>query len=281
MSTSDLRDLLADATRSVPAATLRPPLSSIHDGIRRRRARRVTAAAAALVIATAVGVVSLVGRGGSAPVLSPPPTPSAVARSAISWHLAYLNGDRLTIYVTDPLVCINADSPQTTMEGTDRTVTITLTGLQRTGARCDAIDIPAMQFDNPDRRVTLIDGATGQTRPVYRRTDLPVHGKNPANKLVFIHIAAIDDQQMFQAQYTVDSDTATVAVRGIGQSTGPAIGEPWSAGSIKGTIVNSADGYHFIWTSLQGDAAYRLSLVRGNIATRDQLLAVIDSLVWP
>jgi hypothetical protein len=298
MTSSNLRDLLDEATLEIPPSVAQPPISAIRSRVKRRRAGFAAAGSAAVAVMLAVAIPFARQEGAPPPAASPPP---------IAWEFGFADDKALTVYATKLRKCTYLDDPVAVATRDGDAYTISLTGQLDTSG-CDGPDAQGVsRSELAQATVTLDaavpvdrikDAASGQIRPIYARSELPVGftGK-PATGFSWGaqtsdgRAAQFSGTFQFHESVSPPGGITGLDYRGLGVSATPpfiADAEPATFGSIVGWLAPGAEGrsYRFVWHAPRGRSWITYELVPGAImapvvATKAEFVGLLNMLEWP
>ncbi|BCJ74415.1 hypothetical protein CS0771_39590 [Catellatospora sp. IY07-71] len=285
MSTSDMRTLLDEATRELPADVARAPLGEIRHRVRRRRARRtITVAAVAALVAA--GLVPLLH--GMAQQPAPDPAVSRPPANSLPWSFAYRDGDQVRVYLHRQ-DCRVLDAPRVTVEVRGDTAAVAVTGTLRRADDCTRAGIPMVELLSHavSTQQILVDPATGRRPPVYDRAHLPVAWRGiPLNG--YGAVARNADPETFLANYTptntgnLEMAVSQVDVMGTDPAKATPNGVPLQAGPVNGVLYDLLGEYRFLWRVPApggGELGYEVRSLRPGLS-RAEFLALLDGFTW-
>ncbi|GAA1602691.1 hypothetical protein ACFQY4_30340 [Catellatospora bangladeshensis] len=283
MSTSDMRTLLDEATRELPADVARAPLGEIRHRVRRRRARRtITVAAVAALVAA--GLVPLL-RG--VPQPAPDPAVSRPPANSLPWSFAYRDGEQVRLYLHRQ-DCQVLDAPVVAVEPQGNTAVVTVTGTLRRPDDCTRAGIPMVEL--PPHSVgagqILVDPVTGRRPPVYDRAHLPVAWRG----LELNGYGAISRDagpETFTVSYmtrkpkNLEVVTSQVDIVGTDPAKATQGGVPLRVGPVDGVLYDVLGEYRFLWRvpAPGGELGYEVTPVRLRLS-RAEFIALLDGFTW-
>lgn len=294
MTSSNLRDLLDQATSDIPASVAQPPLPAIRARVRRRRTTFATAGAAAAIAALLAITIPL-------QVWKSRPAPPAAAPAGITWEFGFADGNKLIVYATKLRKCTFLDNPVATAERAGDSYTIRLTGELDTTSGCPTPDAngvinrtelaeATVQLDQAVPTALIKDAVSGQIRAVYDRSELPVgfasgasHGLSWGAQSRTGNPAEFRGNFQAQKEISPPSGFLNVEFRGLGLSTAPppiADGEAATFGSINGWLAPGADGksYRFVWHRPRGNSWITYELFCPG--TKAAFINLLQQLTW-
>ncbi|GIH06426.1 hypothetical protein Rhe02_44930 [Rhizocola hellebori] len=297
MTSANLRDLLDEATRDIPASVAQPPLSAIRDRVKRRRAGfAATGVVAAVALAVAVAIPLQLAKAHR-------PAPPAATPSAFAWEFGYVDGAELTVYATRLPPCTFLDNPTVVSSHTDGSYTIRLIGDLGTTSGCATsgpgasgpgrLATAKVQLDGTIPLDLIRDAVSRQFRPIYSRAELPVGFTEGLGLIFEWGYQSVDDAYAefygrFQTQNSYSPPIELTGVsfwgRGVFADPPPVIGgEPASFGPVSGWLAPQSDGraWRFLWYEPRGSSwiVYEATPDRG-YPTKADLVHVLEKLKW-
>jgi hypothetical protein len=296
MTSSNLRDLFDEATSDIPASVAQPPLTAIRVRVSHRRTAYATAGAAAAAIAVVLAVKIPMH------VWKAKPEPPAAATAGITWEFGFADGNKLTVYATTLRKCTFLNNPVATTQRAGDSYTIRLIGELDTTSGCATPDANGVSnrtelaqatglLDHAVPTALIKDAVSGQIRPIYDRSELPVgFAGTPAHGSGWGAQSSNGDPAEFRGSFQAQKVTSppsgflTVEFRGLGLSTAPppiADGEAATYGSINGWLAPGADSmsYRFVWHKPRGDSWITYELFAPG--TKAAFTSLLQQLTWP
>ncbi len=280
MSDRLVRELLAEATRDIPAEVLRPPLVQIRGRASRRRIIwpiSISGGLAALVAASAL-TLTTTGAG-------PEPVQPILTHA---WSHAYAadGGRSLTIYLHSPSRCETLQDPHATVSESDEAVTVTVTGEVVRVDDCSSASSPiaTVRLGRPLGGRVLRDGARDADRPVFREEQVPVIPPDGGWRPVRWGQRHLEgDPPRWHASFTKPGgpDVSIDAyVKGSERPMSPAIGTI-RLGSRERNLHPTGDTFRLSWDD--GPVIYVLTLEpsEGEEITEAQFREVVGTFAWP